>query len=348
MVLGHGGVGKTSSAAALAIAWARMGKRTLVMTIDPAKRLADAMGLAPLDNEVRAVPVDGTSGLYGMMLDTKATWDETVRRHCEDPDRAQALLSNRYYRALSTRLTGSHEYMATERLYQLASREEFEVIVVDTPPARHALEFLKAPSRIHRLLSRSLLQKLSSPTGLSHIASIGLRKTRGGLRGKTVLADISEFFRLIGGVSVGLRQHAEQVEQWLSGPSTRFIWVTTAQSQTTPATQSGIQQLAAAGYPLSHLFINRLSAHSGTAAPSLAKPDGLDSDRWKVILAQLNEAWTIERRRAQEQERVLEHLASCTTAPLTRLTYMQPTNNPMEIVLGLTDQLGDLTTAPTD
>ena len=216
MIMGHGGVGKTTTAAALGLACAEKGMNTLVMTIDPAKRLADAMGIQLQGNSVTRVPVEGIANLHAMMLDPKATWDETVTRYCEDADTAKQLLNNKFYEAMSTRLSGSQEYMASERLFQIVDSYNFDVIVVDTAPATHAIEFLKAPTRIHQTFSQSMLRSLTAPGfGFASTATIGLRKLVSRLIGQTVLSEIADFFRLFRTVSNDLQEHATEVERWL-------------------------------------------------------------------------------------------------------------------------------------
>src|ERR1700761_562383 len=166
---GPGGVGKTTLAAAIALEGARLGRRACVVTIDPAKRLADALGLEELTNE--AHPVDGDwspeGQLWALMLDTKTTFDEVVLRNAGSPAQAQAILDNRLYRNISGALGGTQEYMAMEKLYELHREGRFDLIVVDTPPTRHALDFLDAPARLLRFLDNRIFRLLMMPTRAS-------------------------------------------------------------------------------------------------------------------------------------------------------------------------------------
>ena len=172
--VGPGGVGKTSTSAAIAMQAARLGKRTIVLTIDPARRLANALGLPEIGNEEADVSVDafGRAGLSppkgrltAMMLDIKRTWDDVIQRYHPDPERRAKLLSNRLYVALSTALAGSQEYMAMEKLYELALREKdpLDAIILDTPPANHAVDFLEAPSRMLNALDNDATKWLVEP-----------------------------------------------------------------------------------------------------------------------------------------------------------------------------------------
>ncbi|HVY46045.1 MAG TPA: ArsA-related P-loop ATPase, partial [Minicystis sp.] len=162
---GGGGVGKTTTSAAIALALARRKRRTLVVTVDPARRLAQSMGLTSLDNTPRLIDgIDGAAGgsLHAMMLDMKRTFDEIVEAHA-DPARAAQILANPFYQSLSSSFAGTQEYMAMEKLGQLRRSDEWDLIVVDTPPSRSALDFLDAPERLGRFLDGRLIRVLSAP-----------------------------------------------------------------------------------------------------------------------------------------------------------------------------------------
>lgn len=233
---GTGGVGKTTSAAAIGVSWAMSGKRTCVLTIDPAKRLADAFGLESLDNDpnevdLSALHVPSGGALFAMMLDRKQTFDESVVALSPDAETAEKLLQNRYYRAVSTRLTGSHEYMATEKLYRLLQSGRFDVIVVDTPPSQHALDFFMAPGRIQRLFDGPMMTRLLKPRqGLTGGSTRRLVRWLLSLVGKQVVDDIANFFSLMSQVSGGFAAHSGVVASHLNGPRTHVMLVTSAAS----------------------------------------------------------------------------------------------------------------------
>ena len=312
------------------------------MTIDPAHRLADALGIERLDNQVTQIQIANVSNLYGMMLDLKATWDEVVRTHSESESSAERLLSSRYYRLLSTRLTGSLEYMAVERLYQIAHTGEFDIIVVDTPPAQHALEFLKAPNRIHRLLSNSMLNTLAKPgLGLAGAATFGVRKTLGRLLGKSVLSDMTTFFGQIGHVSSGLRANASEVEQWLKTPRTKFVWITTPDPASTQAAVLGVHSLADLGFRVGALALNRMTTHPKKAFPTLSKPENTSSSEWKHVAHQLRTAWDQNENKAHQHEQHRQALEKLLNAPVITLPVAAHSENPVDIVLQMSQSLTD-------
>ena len=162
---GSGGVGKTTTAAAIAVEGARQGRRACVVTIDPAKRLADALGLAGgLTNEPRRIAGPWPGELWAVMLDTKTTFDNLVVTYAADAEQAERILANRFYRNISGALSGTQEYMAAEKLYELHEEADFDLVVVDTPPTRNALDFLDAPERLNRFLDHRLYRILMTPT----------------------------------------------------------------------------------------------------------------------------------------------------------------------------------------
>ncbi|MCB9688514.1 MAG: AAA family ATPase [Alphaproteobacteria bacterium] len=226
---GVGGTGKTTTSAALALAYALSGQRVVVLTIDPARRLADALGIGTLDNMPRRVPLEGAAGtLDALMLDRAATWDEVVRRRAT-PETAERLLENRYYRAVSTRLTGSHEYMAVEKLHALATHGGYDHVIVDTPPTQHVVDFFRAPDRVRGILDRSMLRLLIDPgTSLRGVAARGALSIVERLAGERVMGEIREFFSLIGEMSAGFRERSEEVATLLRSGRTVYWLVTEA------------------------------------------------------------------------------------------------------------------------
>ena len=227
---GVGGTGKTTISAALAIGWARAGERVVVLTIDPARRLADALGIGALDNQPRtvALPDPGAGRLDALMLDRKGTWDQVIAKHARE-ETARRLMGNRYYRAVSTRLSGSHEYMAVEKLHELATSGAYDRIVVDTPPTQHVVDFFRAPDRVRGILDRSMLRMLIDPGGsLRGTAARGALSVVSRLAGDRVLGDIREFFELISEMSAGFRERSEAVSAILTSPETAYWLVTDA------------------------------------------------------------------------------------------------------------------------
>ncbi|MGA2036316.1 MAG: ArsA-related P-loop ATPase, partial [Acidimicrobiales bacterium] len=161
---GSGGVGKTTVAAAFALEAARRGRRACVVTIDPARRLADALGLDTLTNTPKQIEGPWPGELWALMLDSKGTFDDLVRRYATSSEQAEGILANRIYRNLTGALSGTQEYMAMEKLYELAEEGAYDIVVVDTPPTRNAIDFLEAPRRLTRFLGHRLFQLLLMPT----------------------------------------------------------------------------------------------------------------------------------------------------------------------------------------
>src|SRR5665213_1236167 len=209
---GSGGVGKTTTSAAIALGMAARGAKVAVVTIDPAKRLANALGLRELDNEPRRVEPERLAGgfevkgeLWAMMLDPKRTFDELIERIAPDPQRADEIKANRVYRELSTAVSGSQEFTAVAKLFELDRDDQFDLLVLDTPPSRNALDFLDAPGRLTSFLEGRALKAFIRPTGLGmRVLGRGAAPFLGALRrvtGVDLLADLSTFFALLGDMS---------------------------------------------------------------------------------------------------------------------------------------------------
>ncbi len=271
---GSGGVGKTTTAAALALEAARRGRRTIVLTIDPARRLAQSLGLRSLDNTPR--PVKDVEDLDAMMLDMKRTFDEVIDRHADDPRRAAAIKSNRFYQQLSSTLAGTHEYMAMEKLYDLHSTGRYECIVIDTPPTRNALDFLDAPKRLTDFLEGRFLRMFLSP-GLKAGRVVGravgfgtamFMKTASRITGSGVLDDLGEFFRSFEGMYAGFKDRAQAVYHLLGGHGSAFVVVASPEPPALREARYFLQRLEQDGMPTAGLVVNRVTPR---AAPELAK-----------------------------------------------------------------------------
>ncbi|HCU93834.1 MAG TPA: hypothetical protein DHU96_14365, partial [Actinobacteria bacterium] len=235
---GSGGVGKTTTAAAAGLRAAERGRHVVVLTVDPARRLAQSMGLSSLDNTPRPVLLEtGTEAggsLHAMMLDMKRTFDEIVEAH-SDPDRAAAILANPFYQSLSSSFAGTQEYMAMEKLGQLRRADEWDLIVVDTPPSRSALDFLDAPQRLSRFLDGRLIRLLTAPTGVSgraylRVVNAGFGMFTGVVTkiiGAQVLRDVQTFVAAFDTMFGGFRERAEDTYRLLQTPGTAFLVIAT-------------------------------------------------------------------------------------------------------------------------
>jgi anion-transporting ArsA/GET3 family ATPase len=282
---GSGGVGKTTTAAALAVRAAERGRRTVVLTIDPARRLAQAMGLDELDNTPRRVPtVDGE--LDAMMLDMKRTFDEIVIAH-STPERAEALLSNPFYQSMSTTFSGTQEYMAMEKLGQLQASGQWDLIIVDTPPTRSALDFLDAPKRLSSFLDGRLLKVLLAPAKAGGKAYVKVLSTGVGMFsrvltkviGAQALMDLSQFIAALETMFGGFRQRADETYQLLGAQGTAFVVVATPEPDALREASFFVSRLAQEQMPLAGLVLNRVhtsAASQLSAAKSVAGADLLE------------------------------------------------------------------------
>jgi anion-transporting ArsA/GET3 family ATPase len=276
---GPGGVGKTTVAAALAVEGARRGRRTVVVTIDPAKRLADALGLDELTNSPRKIDGDWPGELWALMLDPRSTFDGLVVRYAPDPGQAAAILTNRFYRNIAGALSGTQEYMAMEKLFELHADERFDLVVVDTPPTRNALDFIDAPRRLTRLLDNRLFRLLMMParTGIRavNLATQAFLRTIGRVVGSEVVSDAVTFFQAFEGMEDGFRQRAQRVLDLLADPCTAFVLVTAPRRDAAREAEFFAEKLGEAGIDVDALIVNRMHPRyppvsSEVPAPALA------------------------------------------------------------------------------
>jgi anion-transporting ArsA/GET3 family ATPase len=267
---GSGGVGKTTTSAAIATGMASRGLKVCVLTIDPAKRLADSLGLEELGNEERRVDpslfeaqgIEMEGELWAMMLDAKATFDELVRRHAPDEETRDRVLSNRIYQQISAALAGSQEYMAMEKLFELHSEGRFDLLVLDTPPSRDALDFLDAPRRLTQFIEGRSLKVFMKPTGIGmRIAGRGASMMFGVLKrlvGFDLLADLSEFFTAFSGMVEGFQERAKRVNELLADPGTCFLVVCGPQGEPISEAVYFHRKLVEAKLPFGGVIVNKV------------------------------------------------------------------------------------------
>jgi anion-transporting ArsA/GET3 family ATPase len=283
---GPGGVGKTTIAAAVATGLAARGTRVAVVTIDPARRLADALGVGPLSNDPQRVP--GASGeLWALALDAKQTFDAVIERLAPDAPTRDAILANRIYRELSTAVGGSQEFAAVAKLHELATSERFDIVVLDTPPSRNALDFLDAPHRLAPLLQSRAMRVLAAPTG---VMAAGAGFALGGLRrltGVELLEDLAELLGALSDLADGLADQAVAVERLLADEATAFLLVASPERMSVAEALRFSERLEAAGGGVSALVVNRVLVRATDrerlGAAELAP--GLDGDERLAELA---------------------------------------------------------------
>lgn len=266
---GSGGVGKTTTAATLALAAALRGRRAVVVTIDPARRLAEALGAVDgLTNEPRRLRVpsgapEAEGGeLWAMMLDARATFDDLVRTYAPTPEQAQGILSNGFYHNVASAMSGTQEYMAGEKLFALVHDERFDLVVVDTPPTRRALDFLEAPGRLTRFLDHRVARLMLAParTGLRvmNFAAQPLLRTLSRVVGGSALTDAMAFLQAFEGMERGFRDRAHEVERLLGSPQTRYVLVASPRHDTIDEARFFTDELIRRRRPVAALIINRL------------------------------------------------------------------------------------------
>jgi len=261
---GSGGVGKTTTAAALALIGAEAGRRTVVLTIDPARRLAQSMGLTELDNTPREVKGVENGQLFAMMLDMKRTFDDVVLEN-SSPERAQQIFANPFYQSLSSSFAGTQEYMAMEKLGQLVGANEWDLVIVDTPPSRSALDFLDAPHRLGRFLDGRMIRLLTAPAkagGRAYMkvvtVSVGMvARVFTRVIGTELLNDLSTFVAALESMFGGFRQRAQQTYELLKAPGTAFVVVAAPEPDALREASYFVERLSAESMPLAGVIVNR-------------------------------------------------------------------------------------------
>ncbi|MFE6892138.1 ArsA family ATPase [Streptomyces sp. NPDC057694] len=292
---GSGGVGKTTTAAALGLRAAERGRKVVVLTIDPARRLAQSMGIDSLDNvprRVKGVEATGDAAggeLHAMMLDMKRTFDEIVEAHA-DGERAEAILNNPFYQSLSAGFAGTQEYMAMEKLGQLRARDTWDLIIVDTPPSRSALDFLDAPKRLGSFLDGKLIRVLMAPAKVGGRAgmkflNVGMSMMTGALGkllGGQLLRDVQTFVAAMDTMFGGFRTRADATYKLLQAPGTAFLVVAAPERDALREAAYFVERLAAERMPLAGLVLNRVHGSGAdrlSAERALAAAENLDERR---------------------------------------------------------------------
>lgn len=328
---GSGGVGKTTTAAALAIAAARRGRRVVLITIDPAKRLADALGVGELSNDPSRVRLEGDAELWAMMLDARTTFDDVVRAQSRDEAQARRILDNPFYVNIASRLSGSQEYMAAEKLYELTNDDRFDLVVVDTPPTREALDFLDAPQKLMNFLDHRVYRWLMTPArgGLKvlNLATQPILRTIGRVIGADVLADAVDFFQAFEGIEPGFVRRAGAVQALLNSSACRYVVVSSARRDTVDEAVYFMDRLNDRNVTVAGLVVNRLqpsfgegSAKSALTAARAARKAGDES------IAMLQENLAHVRLVAEAEQAMIAPLLERTTASAVARVHQRATD----------------------
>jgi anion-transporting ArsA/GET3 family ATPase len=305
---GSGGVGKTTTSAAIALGMASRGKKVAVVTIDPARRLANALGLPELGNEERRVDVDVSGELWAMMLDAKRTFDELIEWHAPDDATRDAVLGNRIYQELSSAVAGSQEYMAMEKLHELHLDGRYDLLVLDTPPTRNALDFLDAPQRLSAFIDSRALSLFLAPSrfglkvlgrGTGIVFSVMQRAT-----GIDLLKDLSDFFRSFGGMTEGFRERAERVNRLLCDHRSAFVLITSPRRDAIEEARYFHRRLKESDFPFAGAVANRV--HTGTGVDGAS--DELRSRFGAKLAAKVAEAAEAEAALAERDRENLDEL----------------------------------------
>jgi anion-transporting ArsA/GET3 family ATPase len=302
---GSGGVGKTTTAAVIGIEAARRGRRVVVVTIDPARRLADALGLPDgLSGTPQRVELAQTGGgeMWAMMLDTPAMFERVVRANAGDAEQADRIVENRFYQNIAGALSGTQEYMASEALHELHGDERFDLVVVDTPPSRNALDFLEAPGVLSRFLDHKAFKLLMMPTRtgmkMLSVATQPLLRAIGRVVGSDVLADAVAFFQAFAGMDVGFRERAEAVTALLHDEATKFVLVSTPRRDAVTEATWFADQLTEQGFSVAATVVNRTHPRfgDGSAADATRRAEtaaARGDDDLAMVWANLSELRTI-------------------------------------------------------
>ena len=324
---GPGGVGKTTVAAALAVHGAVEGRRTVVVTVDPARRLANALGLDTLPDTPHRIAGDWPGELSALMLDPKSTFDSLVVKYAPRPQQVETILNNRFYRNIAGALSGTQEYMAMEKLYELHADGNFDLIVVDTPPTRNALDFVDAPRRITRFLDNRLFRLLMLPgrVGLRavNVAAQAFLRTVSGAVGSQVVADAMDFFQAFDGMEAGFRDRAQGVRNLMADPRTAFVLVASPRRDSVVEAEFFSDKLAQAGIPVQGLVVNRMQPRfvaGGSPEADRARANTLAGTPLGTLWSNLADLHTLADAEEAEISGLIKRVAP---APIARVPLLE-------------------------
>jgi anion-transporting ArsA/GET3 family ATPase len=316
---GPGGVGKTTVSATFALQAARAGRRACVVTVDPARRLADALGVESLPNTPTKVEGNWPGELYALMLDTKGTFDDLITRYARTPEQAEAIRTNRLYQNLAGALSGTQEYMAMEKLYELTESGAYDTVVVDTPPTRNALDLLDAPRRLTHFLENRLFRALLLPTRAYlravSVATQALLRTISKVAGADIVRDAVTFFQAFSGMEEGFANRASTVKVLLNDPQTAYILVTSPRADAVEESTFFASKLADTGILPAGLVVNRVHPHFGGA-------EGIDAPEGSALAAIVANGRDLDMVAAREEQSFSELARRVAPAPVGRVPLL--------------------------
>ncbi|HET9058589.1 MAG TPA: ArsA-related P-loop ATPase [Acidimicrobiales bacterium] len=343
--VGPGGVGKTTTSAALALRAAQAGRRACVVTIDPARRLADALGTTGVGNEPHLVGApegqQWAGELWAVMLDAQGTFDHLVERYANSPEQEAAIKANPVYRNISAALSGTQEYMAVEKLYELQESGAYDYIVIDTPPAQHALDFMEAPRHLTRLLDNRVFRLLMTPTRMGlralEVGAQLMLRTIAKVAGGQVVSDTVQFFTEFEGMEDGFRARAQRADEMLHSDQTSFVLVCAPRRDTVEEAVFLADHLSREGLQPAEIVVNRCYPHFGAVPEALA--EALSSTELAPLVANLNQLRAV----AEREDAQLERLSNAVPkAVLRRVPLISPAVSDIpglvEVARSLVDQ----------
>jgi anion-transporting ArsA/GET3 family ATPase len=342
--VGPGGVGKTTTSAALALRAARAGRRACVVTIDPARRLADALGTTGVGNEPHLVNApagqDWPGELWAVMLDAQGTFDNLVERYARSPEQEAAIKANPVYRNISAALSGTQEYMAVEKLYELQESGAYDYIVVDTPPAQHALDFMEAPRHLTRLLDNRVFRLLMTPTRMGlralEVGAQLMLRTIAKVAGGQVVSDTVQFFTEFEGMEEGFRARALRADELLHSEQTSFVLVCAPRRGTVEEAIFLAGHLGREGLHPAEIVVNRCYPHLSAVPEGVA--DALSGTALAPLLENLEQLRSV----AEKEDAQLDRLITAVPkAVLRRVPLISPEVSDVPGLIEVSGYLGE-------
>ncbi len=340
---GSGGVGKTTTAAAVAVQAARLGRSVCVVTIDPARRLANALGLDTLSNQPTRIDGPWAGDLSALMLDPKGTFDDLVQRYSDTQEQAEDIKVNRIYANLAGTLSGTQEYMAMEKLYELAEEDDFDLVVVDTPPTRNALDFLDAPRRLTSFLENRIFQVLMKPTraGLRFmgVAAQALLRTISRVAGADIVGDAVAFFQAFEGMEEGFRTRAARVRELLVQDDTAFILVASPRPDSVDEAVHFADKLAESNMVVTALVVNRVQPRFADQAQLASLPTSGDSQGDTALDQLIDNLGGFTAASDREEQAYADLVAKVAPAPVYRVPLLNSDVHDLEGLETIADLL---------